>query len=217
VISQSNRLHKIAFPATDQAALSRRIALVRHAFVATMLEPQSSSDRVLPADERQRKPTTPDHIVSLSRRLLDEVKDLRGQAAATAAAPSEISESARPSWRTPPQSVGQGAFSLHHDDAGDTIGLPDMPVVRPPARLRPKPSRRPQRPSARTVGFYMCPACAPSSIVSAPANSVALTQCRNGQTQKRSNARVPALSGSVDNCDRNVLPPSATGRCRPRP
>ena len=39
-------------------------------------------------------PTTPDHIVSLSRRLIDEVKDLRGQAAATAAAPSEISESA---------------------------------------------------------------------------------------------------------------------------
>ena len=43
------------------------------------------------------KPTTPDHIVSLSRRLLDEMKDLRGQAAATearAAVPSEISESA---------------------------------------------------------------------------------------------------------------------------
>jgi CheY-like chemotaxis protein len=42
-------------------------------------------------------PTTPDHIVSLSRRLLDEVKDLRGHGAATearAAGPSEISESA---------------------------------------------------------------------------------------------------------------------------
>ena len=39
------------------------------------------------------KPTPPDHIVRLSRRLIDEVKNLRGQAA-TAAAPSEISESA---------------------------------------------------------------------------------------------------------------------------
>jgi CheY-like chemotaxis protein len=39
-------------------------------------------------------PTTPDHLVSLSRRLLDEVKELRGQAAATTAAPSEISERA---------------------------------------------------------------------------------------------------------------------------
>ena len=49
------------------------------------------------ADIVVAKPTTPDHIVSLSRRLIDEVKDLRGHAAATkarAAAPSEISESA---------------------------------------------------------------------------------------------------------------------------
>ena len=46
------------------------------------------------ADIVVAKPTTPDHIVSLSRRLLDEVKNLRGQAAATAAAPSETSESA---------------------------------------------------------------------------------------------------------------------------
>jgi CheY-like chemotaxis protein len=41
-------------------------------------------------------PTTPDHLVSLSRRLLDEVKHLRGHAAATearAAAPSGTSES----------------------------------------------------------------------------------------------------------------------------
>ena len=49
------------------------------------------------ADVVVAKPTTPDHIVSLSRRLLDEVKDLRGHAAATearAAASSEISEGA---------------------------------------------------------------------------------------------------------------------------
>ena len=49
------------------------------------------------ADIVVAKPTTPDHIVSLSRRLIDEVKDLRGHAAATeasATAPSEISESA---------------------------------------------------------------------------------------------------------------------------
>jgi CheY-like chemotaxis protein len=46
------------------------------------------------ADIVVAKPTPPDHIVSLSRRLIDEVKDLRGQAADKAAAPSEISESA---------------------------------------------------------------------------------------------------------------------------
>ena len=49
------------------------------------------------ADIVVAKPTTPDHIVSLSRRLLAEVKDLRGCAAATkasAAAPREISEDA---------------------------------------------------------------------------------------------------------------------------
>ena len=43
------------------------------------------------------KPTTPDDNVSLSRRLLDEVKDLRGHAAAieaSATAPSEMSEGA---------------------------------------------------------------------------------------------------------------------------
>ena len=50
--------------------------------------------RTAGADIVITKPTTLDYIVSLSRRLLDEVKQLRGQAAATAAAPSEISESA---------------------------------------------------------------------------------------------------------------------------
>jgi len=39
------RTHKIEFLETRQAALSRRIATVRHAFVATMLEPHSTSDR----------------------------------------------------------------------------------------------------------------------------------------------------------------------------
>lgn len=46
------------------------------------------------ADIVVAKPTLPDHIVRLSRRLIDEVKDLRGQAASTATAPSEISEGA---------------------------------------------------------------------------------------------------------------------------
>jgi hypothetical protein len=112
-----------------------------------MLEPQSSSDRVLPADERQRKPTTPDHSVSLSRRLLKKVKDLRGHAAATAAAPSEISESA----------LARRGERRRRVLAGDTTGLPDMPVVRPPARLRPTPYRRRQRRSARTVGLLHVP------------------------------------------------------------
>jgi hypothetical protein len=39
------RTHTIEFLETGQAALSRRIAAVRHAFVATMLEPHSTSDR----------------------------------------------------------------------------------------------------------------------------------------------------------------------------
>jgi hypothetical protein len=39
------RTHKIEFLETRQAELSRRIATVRHAFVATMLEPHSTSDR----------------------------------------------------------------------------------------------------------------------------------------------------------------------------
>jgi hypothetical protein len=39
------RTHKIEFLETGQAALSRRIGAVRHAFVATMLEPHSTSDR----------------------------------------------------------------------------------------------------------------------------------------------------------------------------
>lgn len=49
------------------------------------------------ADIVVAKPTPPDHIVSLSQRLLAEVKDLRGHAAATkasAAAPREMSENA---------------------------------------------------------------------------------------------------------------------------
>ena len=89
------------------------------------------------ADIVVAKPTPPDHIVSLSRRLIDEVKDLRGHAAATdgRCAIRDIRKRARRSWRTPPHSVGQGAFSLHHDDAGNTTSLPNMPVVRPPARL----------------------------------------------------------------------------------
>lgn len=113
------------------------------------------------ADIVVAKPTTPDHIVSLSRRLLDEVKDLRGHGAAieaSATAPSEMSEGspAHPCG-TPPHGVGQGAFSLHHADAGNTTGLADVPVVRPPARLRPKPYRRRQRSSAGAVGLLQVP------------------------------------------------------------
>lgn len=49
------------------------------------------------ADIVVAEPTTPEHIVSLSRRLIAEAKDLRGRAAApkaSAAAPREISENA---------------------------------------------------------------------------------------------------------------------------
>jgi hypothetical protein len=213
LISQSNGLHKIAFPETGQAALSRRIALVRHAYVATMLEPQSSSDRVLPTDERQRKPTTPDHIVSLSRRLLKKVKDLRGQAAATAAEPSEISESAlarRGERRRRVLVKAHSRFTM------------TTPATRPASLICPL-CGRPLAYDRRPIGgvsddqreqwdYYMCPACAPSTIVSADAGSVALTQCRNGQTQKSGTRECPALSGSVDNAAlvrdfRLMLPP----------
>jgi len=39
------RTHKIEFLETGQAALGCRFAAVRHAFVSTMLEPHSTSDR----------------------------------------------------------------------------------------------------------------------------------------------------------------------------
>ena len=113
------------------------------------------------ADIVVAKPTTPDHLVSLSRRLLDEVKDLRGHAAATearAAAPSEISESALAHFGQRRRTVLVKAHSRFTTTTPATPPrLADMPVVRPPARLRPKPYRRCQRSSAGTVGLLHVP------------------------------------------------------------
>ena len=136
-------------------------------------------------------PTTPDHLVSLSRRLLDEVKHLRGHAAATECrcAIRDIRKRAGPCWRTPPHSVDQGAFSLHHGDARNTTGLADLPAVRQPAHLRPKPYRRRSDRQREQWDYYTCPACGAFQYRQRTANFVTLAQYLNGQTQKRLNGQ----------------------------
>src|ERR1700687_3255837 len=71
----------------DRATAAIPILVVTAAPPAAMDRARrAGADMVLP------NPPTPDATGSLSRRLLDEVKELLGKTAATTAAPSEISE-----------------------------------------------------------------------------------------------------------------------------
>ena len=115
------------------------------------------------ADIVVAKPTTPDHIVSLSRRLIDEVKDLRGHGRrheASAAAPSEISESALADLGERRRTVLVKAHSRFTTTTPAT----------PPASLICPSCDRPLAYDRSHIGgvsdrqreqwdYYMCPAC----------------------------------------------------------
>jgi hypothetical protein len=107
------------------------------------------------------KPTLPGHIVSLSRRLIDEVKDLRRQAAATAAAPSEISASGL-------ADRGERRRRMSKAHSRFTTTTP----ATPPASLICPLCDRPLAHDRSYVGgvsdrqseqwdYYMCPTCGP--------------------------------------------------------
>ena len=106
------------------------------------------------------QPTTPDHILSLSLRLIDDVKQLRGQAAATAAAPSEISES-------PLAHRGEGRrtalVKAHSRFTTTTPATPPAPRIcplcdRPLAYDRSHIGGVSDR-QREQWDYYMCPAC----------------------------------------------------------
>jgi hypothetical protein len=107
------------------------------------------------------KPTLPGHIVSLSRRLIDEVKDLRRQAAATAAAPPEISASGL-------ADRGERRRRMSKAHSRFTTTTP----ATPPASLICPLCDRPLAHDRSYVGgvsdrqseqwdYYMCPTCGP--------------------------------------------------------
>ena len=139
-------------------------------------------------------PTTPDHLVSLSRRLLDEVKHLRGHAAATearAAAPSGTSESGLAHVGERRRTVLTKAHSRFTTATPrNTTGVADLPVG---ATARSPTTEAISAASAIVSGSSgittRAPLVALSSIASAPANFVTLAQYLNGQTQKRSNGQ----------------------------
>jgi hypothetical protein len=107
------------------------------------------------------QPTLPGHIVSLSRRLIDEVKDLRRQAAATAAAPPEISASGLADRGERRRRMSKAHFRF-------TTTTP----ATPPASLICPLCDRPLAHDRSYVGgvsdrqseqwdYYMCPTCGP--------------------------------------------------------
>jgi len=130
------------------------------------------------------KPTLPGHIVSLSRRLIDEVKDLRRQAAATAAAPSEISASGL-------ADRGERRRRMSKAHSRFTTTTPATPPASLICPLCDRPLAMTEAMSAASAivsqnnGITTCaPLAALSSIVSAPANSIAWTRCLDGQTEE---------------------------------
>jgi CheY-like chemotaxis protein len=115
------------------------------------------------ADFVVAKPTTPDHILSLSRRLLAEVKDLRGHAAATeasAAAPSEISESALAHVGEHRRTVLVKAHSRFTTTTPATLPaslicpLCDRPLAYDRSHIGGVSDRHPEQ-----WDYYSCPAC----------------------------------------------------------